>query len=163
MCESAYVKAERERWQTYAQVCKPAWENIRNWIDQLLYIGGQQAIARVAEFLQKSEMQIFYEYYDELHMLLLAIEIYVQELQQGLEKTIFSDVHSIQSLGIKMQRIKFALLRMNFDIPLEQEANTWILSENISDILICKMMDLYCVDKESVSKKILKIKEQMNG
>lgn len=155
--ESKYVSDIRERQQVYDNICKSNWPKLLQQINRLLEIGTEAALQVLMEMQNKPEFRVYYLFYNELYVLKLASEIYMQEKERIINNHIFQGVNSLNILQKRMNQNKFQLLRLNFDIDLDvywkQQAETGIISK----VALNRMIEAYCFDKMKVKNRLYRI------
>lgn len=153
------VEQIQYRQEVYHAICEPNWREVCSTIDTLLKIGTQESWETIENLLKRKELQIYEAFFNEWIMLMLAIEIYKKEKIHHVSEVILCGIDGIEQLDRKLNCLKFGLLRLEYQIPVDMEFEQEWKRERFSDIAIVEMARRVCKDADSVLKQ-LGIQEQ---
>lgn len=147
---SEFVEQMLQRQNIYHNICEKNWKSLCDMINGLLQIGTEQAWDKLGFILNKEELQIYELFYNEWNLLKQAYDIYQNEKKQKISRTIFENTVSINHLEQKMNCLKFGLLRLDNQIPIDEAFEAEWEYMCFSDIAIKKTARDICNNPECV-------------
>lgn len=147
---SKLVEQMLQRQNTYHNICEKNWKSLCDIINGLLQIGTEQAWDKLGFILNKQELQIYELFYNEWNLLKQAYTIYQSEKEHKVSCTIFENTVSINDLEKKLNCLKFGLLRLDNQIPIDKTFEAEWRYMRFSDIAIKETARDVCNNAECV-------------